>query len=463
MRVLISILLSTFFFSLSAQSDKVFTLEEFITIVKENHPTLKQIDLLERKSRAYERKAKGGIDPTISMDYDKKSFDDKNYFNKYQGVLKIPTWYGIDFEAGYDFSNGDFLNSELTLPENGLAYAGVRIPLGAGLLFNERRKILEESKIIAQLNTVNQVEIVNKVLSSAYKAYINWFTRFQEINAFQKALTITDQNFDNISASVETGLNPAVDTLEYRLSLLTRGNILLKSKQDFFEATQKLSTFLWREGVIPLELEEEIIPEDLSNDEWEVLVAEAIVKQEELIARNPTLARLDLENDQLALEQRIQKEFLKPQLNVKLNPLVNVFNNQTISYSPNDFKIGADFYYPLNNRKTKASLQLAEIDIENNLLDKAYTERSIQLNLRTHTQALNNLELLLARAQQNQQIATQLLEVELEKFSIGESSVFLLNTRETKLVEYQLKVLELRKKIFTTRVKIIETLQLFTL
>jgi len=463
MKIAISILLSFVFFNLTAQGNKPFTLEEFITIVKENHPTLKQIDLLDRKSKAYERKAKGGIDPTITMDYDKKSFDDKNYFNKYQGVLKIPTWYGIDFEAGYDFSNGDFLNSELTLPENGLAYAGVKIPVGAGLFFNERRKILEESKIISQLNTVKQIEIVNKVLSSAYKAYINWFTRFQEINAFQKALTITDQNFENISASVETGLKPAVDTLEYRLSLLTRGNVLLKSRQDYFEATQELSTFLWREGIIPLELEDDVIPEDLSNNQWRDQVTEAIVKKEELIANNPTLARLDLENDQLALEQRIQKEFLKPQLNVKLNPLVNVFNDQTISYSPKDYKIGADFYYPLNNRKTKASLQLAEIDIENNLLDKAYTSRSIQLSLKTSVQALNNLDTLFARAEQNRQIAAQLLAVELEKFSIGESSVFLLNSRETKLVEYQLKVLELRKKIFTTRVKIIETLQQFTL
>jgi outer membrane protein TolC len=43
----------------------------------------------------------------------------------------------------------------------------------------------------------------------------------------------------------------------------------------------------------------------------------------------------------------------------------------------------------------------------------------------------------------------RLLRAEEEKFSLGESSMFLVNTRETKLLESQQKLAELKSKFFT--------------
>jgi len=50
-----------------------------------------------------------------------------------------------------------------------------------------------------------------------------------------------------------------------------------------------------------------------------------------------------------------------------------------------------------------------------------------------------------------------LLEAEKTKFSIGESSVFLLNSRENKLFEAQEKLLETRSKTAVSALKVIQT------
>ena len=45
-----------------------------------------------------------------------------------------------------------------------------------------------------------------------------------------------------------------------------------------------------------------------------------------------------------------------------------------------------------------------------------------------------------------------LLDAEIEKFNLGESSIFLLNSREQKLIDTQLKLTALRGKFFKSRI-----------
>ena len=51
-----------------------------------------------------------------------------------------------------------------------------------------------------------------------------------------------------------------------------------------------------------------------------------------------------------------------------------------------------------------------------------------------------------------------MLQAEERKFQIGESSVFLVNTRESKLIDGQLKAIELQNKFFTTKAKLFNSL-----
>ncbi len=143
----------------SQDSKSVFPYEEFLGYVKKYHPNVKQANLEITKSEATLMEARGAFDPKIEVDYDHKRFADKEYYALLSSSFKIPTWYGIELKAGFDQTTGAYLNPQQTLPAEGLASIGLQIPLGRGLLINERMASLRmanrSSRRSAKLIVIN--------------------------------------------------------------------------------------------------------------------------------------------------------------------------------------------------------------------------------------------------------------------------------------------------------------------
>jgi len=462
MRGIYIIVISTFCYSCSFGQGTILSYEEYIDIVQKNHPLVIQAKLLDEKSDAYKLKAKGELDPTIGGAYYQKSFDDKNYYRQFDGKLKIPTWYGIDFEAGYEYNDGDFLNEEGTLPVNGLLNAGISVPLGRGLFFDERRRVIEEAKLIAEENTLKQKEIYNKLMFSANKAYVNWQVQYNNILVFNRARDISFETFNNTKSAFEVGDKTAVDTLEYKLYLDSRTADILKAEQDYYIATQELNLQLWDDGVVPLELEDDVLPESINTELWSETIDLASLEYQEAVSQVTQVRQLDIEGDRLHLDKRLFKENLKPTIDVKFNPLLRINdNNRFLAYTTDDFKLGAALYYPILNRKTKGELKLIDIEQQQLQLD----QKNLLQDLRLYAAALYNnlisLEEQRSLAAQNEITAAQLLEAEYIKFDIGESSLFLLNAREQAKLGYELKKLKTIKEILYNKAEFMFVLQTY--
>jgi hypothetical protein len=89
----------------------------------------KQAQLQLEKGEANVLKARGGFDPRINSDLDQKYYKGSQYYSLFNSGLKIPTWYGIEFGAGFEQNQGSNLNPENILPQSGLAYAGMSVVL----------------------------------------------------------------------------------------------------------------------------------------------------------------------------------------------------------------------------------------------------------------------------------------------------------------------------------------------
>jgi len=176
MKIISTILLSVISVLLLGQSEKMMTYKEYISIVKENHPVMYKASLLDDMARSNRRMARGGFDPKVEANWNHKSFDDKNYYSMLNSAVKIPTWYGIDLKAGYDRSNGDFLNESDLIPTRGLWNAGISVPLGKGLVIDERRAALQRADIFESVNEQEQTIMINELLYEASIAYLDWQT-----------------------------------------------------------------------------------------------------------------------------------------------------------------------------------------------------------------------------------------------------------------------------------------------
>ena len=93
---------------------------EFLGYVKKFHPLVKSANLEIGEAQANLMMARGGFDPKIEADFDQKQFKGKDYYSVFNSSFKIPTWYGIEVKAGFDNSEGIFVNPENTLPNQGL-------------------------------------------------------------------------------------------------------------------------------------------------------------------------------------------------------------------------------------------------------------------------------------------------------------------------------------------------------
>jgi hypothetical protein len=150
------------------------TMTDFLTQVKENHPiavvTQNNVEMSQRVIQL----AKGAFDPKAFAAIDQKYYDGKTYYSTLSSGVKIPTRFGVNFKAMGDFNSGAYLNPENRVPENGLTYLGLEIPLGQGLFTDENRTILKRAEIAFNQSAIQQQLDLNELLFQAGQAFIDW-------------------------------------------------------------------------------------------------------------------------------------------------------------------------------------------------------------------------------------------------------------------------------------------------
>ena len=109
------------------------------------------------------------------------------------------------------------------------------------------------------------------------------------------------------------------------------------------------------------------------------------------------------------------------------------------------------FAYPLLLRQERAKLQLNRLKQQDAQLELQQDTREIETGVLTMANSWQGLREQLALQQQVVQNAERLRQGEQTRFEIGESSVFLLNSREAKLLEARQKLAALQAKYAQTQ------------
>ncbi len=431
----------------SQDSKSVFPYEEFLGYVKKYHPNVKQANLEITKSEATLMEARGAFDPKIEVDYDHKRFADKEYYALLSSSFKIPTWYGIELKAGFDQTTGAYLNPQQTLPAEGLASIGLQIPLGRGLLINERMASLRMAKMNLNLSQQQRRLQSVAVLYEASLAYFNWKRQFAESKIYEEFTAIAQVRVNAIQRLIEAGDRPAVDSIEAVTNLKTRQISMEDARFKLEKAKLELSNFLWLENDVPIELQDNMIPEpELTSTISESSLTAAFIEDGKLPDNHPKINALQVKIDMLQVEKKLKSNALLPQIDLGYYYLAQPDGlNQ---YDFGNHKIGVNFNFPLFLRKERAGQQLTKLKINNAnfelRLEKVILSNQIksqQLEITTVKKQLNIVQDLITNHK-------QLLLSEERLFFLGESSLFLINNRENNLVAAQLSEIAIQNRLF---------------
>lgn len=440
-----------FGFSLTAQeiTSKEFTYNEFLGYVKKYHPLVKNANLEISRSQANLMMARGGFDPKIEVDFSKKQFKDKEYYSILNSSFKIPTWYGIEIKAGFDNNEGMYLNPENTVPNQGLTSLGISVPLGQGLFINQRMADLQKAKMQIQLSQAEKKLQAIVVLYDASVAYFNWKKSFNEVALYEEYNTNAEIRFKGIKSLIVQGDKPAIDSVEAGMIVKNRSLNLIDSQLKLAKAKLELSNFLWLENNIPLELADGLIPEQqLEFTIQETLKTNDLLNPDFSITNHPKINALQSKIDMLNVDRKLKANMLLPKIDIGYSYISEP--SYIDNYQFEDYKIGLNFYFPLFLRKERGSLKLAKYKVQETEytmdLEKVQLTNKINAQKMEIESLLKQKELIKSLVEDN----LMMLSSEERLFSFGESSLFLINTRENNLVSAQLSKIALENRFFVS-------------
>lgn len=428
-------------------TEEVFTFEQFLDIVKTQHPVAMQADLLAQQGDASVLRSKGAFDPKLFSDISQKYFDGTNYYNLSHSGLTIPTWFGADFVGAYEQNGGLFLNPEGTVPGTGLWYAGISIPLGQGLLMDKRRAELRQAQIYRQSTEAERDILMNNLLYEAGSAYWEWFMANNVAEVFEEALALANQRLEAVRQGVSFGDRAAIDTVEAKIQVQNRLLGWQEAQLNLANSRVKLSVYLWAEGLIPLEIGVNTVPLSSNLMEGVPQDDDLMDRLAELIQQHPKIRSYGFKLDQLGYERRLKREQLKPVVDLKYNAISEPINNNPFdTYSVNNYTWGVKLGIPLFLRKGRGDLRMTDLKIKQTELDLTSDRAGIEYKARA---SLNNWNLTADQIDLYTKTVRDyglLLDGERRLFDIGESSLFMVNSREVGYINAQIKLIELLTK-----------------
>lgn len=429
--IYLSILFLTISIPTFGNSRLVLDFNEFMEIVKNQHPIAHQSKLVLKKAAAKKLKARGGFDPKLESNYAEKQLQGKDYYSTFGAELKIPTWYGLNFSGGFQQNTGDFVNPAQSTSSSGLAYAGIGLAIGNGFLIDQRRAKLKEAKIYMESSAMEQKLILNKLFFSASKAYWGWFEAFHQEQVMKEAVTNAEQRFQVIKKNALLGESSIMDTVEAKAQVNSRLIKLQDYKLKLIKCRNILNLYLWSEGVIPLELENNVKPESITEGTLPILP----FKVDSLLANHPKIGLLQnyIKTQDIAI--KLSKEALKPTLNLKYNPLFENSQNGLTNFEKANYQVGFDFSYPIFTRKSRGEYRLQKIEKEQRALNLTIEQQTIKQTALTALKSWENYSKQEVTYKALNENYRKLAVGEAQLFKAGESSFFMVNSREKFYIE----------------------------
>lgn len=427
---------------------RVLSLSEYLQIVSSGHPVALQADMLVDEARYKLMKARGGFDPKLFSDLSEKRYEGKDYYLLSSSGLKVPVWFG-EVKAAYDINRGVQLNDQNEIPYDGQMSVGISVPLANGLWIDERRAVLKQAKIFRDVSEMDRLATLNNLYLDAQKAYWEWAWWYEQLQLFEEAEAIAIDQLEQVRQSVDGGDRRAIDTVEATIQLQSVRSQLWDAEMNYINAGFNLSTYLWYQGQVPLEVTDKVMPQTLTDMAlMELSLTDSVLLQLDALAdTHPELVTLRAGIQALDVERKLKVNQLLPTVNVNYN----VLSREAFQFNEQDpvlgnYKWGFNLGIPLTFTKQRSELALAKLKLRQAVLKydlKVYQQQNKVKGYLNQSQVLQQQIDLYTSAVQNYRT---LLDGEIALFRNGESSLFVINSRQSKWIDARQKLLDIQVK-----------------
>lgn len=443
------ILLITF----GARAQETVSPTEFLDQVTAHHPVAVRARLELESLKAGVMAERGAFDPKFSAGSREKEFEGTDYYRSANAGLEIPTWLGPSVEMRYWSADGVYLNPENAVPAEGLYGVGVNWQLDR-IFRDERRAAVRQARALARAGESELQAALLELQLEAWEAYTRWSAARAKAALFEQAVNNAFERLEAVRREAASGFRAPIDTTEARIQWQNQRVSLQDASLAASVAEQEINTFLWLEGAVPQTLvngAQPVLPES-----WlpQPLATDSLEKGLSWQENHPSLLLLAGQTEAADLERKWKASQFIPEVEggvMWLNR--DPWNGQAESWNAGaqQWKLGVKV--PLFLRKERAAYKQARIKVEQLELKQVETGRKLSVKLRQAWLEVNAAEVQYRLLAENARESRRLLEAEVRQFRMGESSLFLVNSRENQFLQAGMKALDQWQKFRLAQAK----------
>ncbi|MFN8280239.1 MAG: TolC family protein [Saprospiraceae bacterium] len=426
---------------LAGPRDSTLGYAEYISLVMKNHPLALQADLIPQNAEMLISKAKSAFDPTLLFSWDNKNFSDKTYYSILEGGLKLPLRYGPDLKFFYDQNTGTQLNPEASLPSDGLLRSGIELPLLQGLLMDRRRTDLTKARINKNLSENERKIVLLDLYFEASRAYWQWTESYAILKLQEEMYSKALERFEAVKRTSLLEDRPLLDTIEAFIQVQNRNFAYMQSALLYTNQKALVSVYLWNDSHYPMEMSATVLPDNIKELALSKPDSNLISDILSLVNEHPALKQYSNKKELVMADLRLNREQFKPQLNLQYYWLTSPVINSNDRKLDNN-KWGLQFYSPIIFRKERADVNIAKLKLQDLSYEQSLkvAQQSYKINTAfnewvTATDQVNLTGQIRIRSE-------KMLEGEKKLFTLGESSLFMINQREQDFINSNLRYYE---------------------
>jgi cobalt-zinc-cadmium efflux system outer membrane protein len=420
-------------------SEPALGLDEVMKSIDLRHPLI--VSALKDKDAAKGDllAAKGGFDPvwrtrasTIPIGY----YDS----GRLDSLLLQPTALGgVSLFAGYRIGFGKFAtyDGKAETMNVGEARVGVTVPLWRDSLIDSRRAALWSAELSPVVAEAALAATKLELARAASIRYWNWVEAGRARQVARDLLGLAETRDAALADRVAKGDIAEIERQDNLRTILARKGNLISVERQWTNAAIELSLFLRddkgsplipHEGQLPLAFPEPSAP-TVGSPEAEVQKA---------IGKRPELVRFAAQKAQVEIEATLAKNGTKPALDFQ-TVVSKDFGKGPDPLRPVDVELGLVIDIPLLARTASGKFDTATAKGEKIEAQKKFLEDRIAADVKDALAAETAARARVTLARQELALAQKLAQAERDAFTLGTSTILLVNLREQAAAEAALR------------------------
>lgn len=423
----------------ATKAASALTLDELLASIDARHPLIVAALSDKEIAKGDLLAAQGGFDPVWRT---RASTVPIGYYDtgRIDSLIVQPTAVGgVSLFAGYRIGVGSFANydGKAETLSVGEARAGVTVPLLRDLLIDARRAALWSARLSPAIADATLAATKLELARGAAIRYWNWVEAGRARQVARDLLTLAEARDAALGDRVANGDLAEIERQDNQRTILARKGALVGVERQWANAAIELSVFYRDEKGNPILPHDGQLPAAFPEPaQPSVGTAESEVQK--ALAKRPELVRFAAQKAQIDVEAALAKNGQKPALDFQA-VVSKDFGKGPDSLRPVDVELAVVLDIPLLARTASGKLDAATAKAEKLEAQKKFLVDRIAADVKDALAAEAAARARLSLARQELALASKLAAAERDAFSLGTSTMLMVNLREQYAAEAALK------------------------